>query len=195
MPPKKASTKRSEWNQHSFEEWYLECHVSRQHKTGLNLARENRQARSGWSTSRLYGSGSTNYARSIWGQLHRLGRVRSRSAEGHGLPCRRRVGDGRSAFDSRRSRATMRDFQLNPNFRTNPSGASADGSCQLQKLNRLEGEARRSSVMAAAKPSRWRRSSFPGRMFQEILRLIAELRPKPPPAPASNGRWSCVHGR
>ena len=49
----------------------------------------------------------------------------------HGLPCRRRVGDGRSAFNSRRSRAAMRDFQLNPNFRTNPSGASTDGSCQF----------------------------------------------------------------
>ena len=43
------------------------------------------------------------------------------AALGHGLPCRRRVGDGRSAFNSRRSRAAMRDFELNPNFRTNPT--------------------------------------------------------------------------
>jgi len=30
--------------------------------------------------------------------------------------------------------------------------------------------------------------AIPRQMFQKILRLIAELRPKPPPAPASNGR-------
>src|ERR1700739_3500401 len=36
--------------------------------------------------------------------------------------------------------------------------------------------------------------AIPRRMFQEILRLIAELRPKPPPAPASGGQWSCVQG-
>jgi hypothetical protein len=34
--------------------------------------------------------------------------------------------------------------------------------------------------------------AIPGQMFQEILRLIAELRPQPPPAPARGVRWSCV---
>ena len=32
--------------------------------------------------------------------------------------------------------------------------------------------------------------AVPRQMFQEILRLIAELRPQPPPAPASDVRWS-----
>jgi hypothetical protein len=32
-------------------------------------------------------------------------------------------------------------------------------------------------------------------MFQEILRLIAELRPQPPPALAQDVRWSCVQGQ
>src|SRR5262249_6788516 len=34
--------------------------------------------------------------------------------------------------------------------------------------------------------------AIPRQMFQEILRLIAELRPKLPPAPARDDRWSCV---
>ena len=34
--------------------------------------------------------------------------------------------------------------------------------------------------------------AIPRQMFQEIL-LIAELRPQPPPAPASDARLSCVH--
>jgi hypothetical protein len=34
--------------------------------------------------------------------------------------------------------------------------------------------------------------AIPRQMFQEILRLIAELRPQPPPAPARDARWSCV---
>jgi len=54
------------------------------------------------------------------------------SLQGQGLPCRRRVGDGRSPFHCGRSRAAKSDFPLNPNFRTNPSGASADGSCHLR---------------------------------------------------------------
>ena len=33
----------------------------------------------------------------------------------------------------------MRDFQLNPNFRTNPSGASTDGSCHYRKSHNLYG--------------------------------------------------------
>src|SRR6266542_3797824 len=34
--------------------------------------------------------------------------------------------------------------------------------------------------------------AIPRQMFQEILRLIAELRPQPPPAPARHVRWACV---
>jgi hypothetical protein len=36
--------------------------------------------------------------------------------------------------------------------------------------------------------------AIPRQMFQEILRLIAELRPQPPPAPGQReaARWSCV---
>src|ERR1700752_4029680 len=34
--------------------------------------------------------------------------------------------------------------------------------------------------------------AIPRQMFQEILRLIAELRPQPPPAPAGDVRWSCI---
>jgi len=34
--------------------------------------------------------------------------------------------------------------------------------------------------------------SRPRQMFQEVLRLIAELRPPPPPAPAKGVRWSCI---
>ena len=42
----------------------------------------------------------------------------------------------------------------------------------------------RLSATAATSPSRWPKVAIPRQMFQEILRLIAELRPKPPPAPA-----------
>ena len=34
--------------------------------------------------------------------------------------------------------------------------------------------------------------AVPKELFQAILRLIAELRPQPPPAPAWDARWSCV---
>src|SRR4029078_6136070 len=34
--------------------------------------------------------------------------------------------------------------------------------------------------------------AIPRQVFQEILRLIAELRSQPPPAPASDARWSCT---
>jgi hypothetical protein len=34
--------------------------------------------------------------------------------------------------------------------------------------------------------------AIPRQMFQEILRLIAELRPHPPPAPARGVRWLCI---
>src|SRR5262249_27955274 len=37
--------------------------------------------------------------------------------------------------------------------------------------------------------------AIPRQMFQEILRLIAELRPQPPPALAQDVRWSCVQGQ
>ena len=36
--------------------------------------------------------------------------------------------------------------------------------------------------------------AIPRQMFQEILRLIAELRPQPPPASACGVRWSCGQG-
>src|SRR5262249_16382171 len=36
--------------------------------------------------------------------------------------------------------------------------------------------------------------AIPRQMFQEILRLIAELRPQPPPALACGVRWSCGQG-
>ena len=42
---------------------------------------------------------------------------------GHGLPCRRRIGHGRSAFICGRSMPRARHWQLDPNFRTNPSGS------------------------------------------------------------------------
>jgi hypothetical protein len=45
------------------------------------------------------------------------------SASGQGLPCRRHAGYGRSTFHCGRSRAAISDFQLNLNFRTNPSGS------------------------------------------------------------------------
>ena len=44
------------------------------------------------------------------------------SASGQGLPCRRHAGYGRSTFHCGRSRAAISDFQLNPSFRTNPTG-------------------------------------------------------------------------
>jgi len=45
--------------------------------------------------------------------------------------------------------------------------------------------ARRSSATAATSPSRWPRVRHPhGKCSRRFLRLIAELRPQPPPAPA-----------
>ena len=58
---------------------------------------------------------------------------------GHGLPCRRRSGmDGLpSIAEGRRPARVTR--QLDPNYRTNPSGSWHGRMCQEEKLLRLQG--------------------------------------------------------
>jgi hypothetical protein len=57
------------------------------------------------------------------------------SASGQGLPCRRHAGYGRSTFHCGRSRAAISDFQLNPSFRTNPTGSWDGGSVPIPEVS------------------------------------------------------------
>ena len=51
---------------------------------------------------------------------------------GHGLPCRRRVGDGRSPFHCGRSMPRARHWQQDPNYRTNPRGSRHGRMCHFR---------------------------------------------------------------
>ena len=59
------------------------------------------------------------------------------AARGQGLPCRWHAGYGRSTFHCGRSRAAISDFQLNPSFRTNPTGSWDGGSVPLSDIRKL----------------------------------------------------------